>query len=260
MKDLTEISGLPIAVDEEGRLHFSGGLPEVTPAVRRLQDMREVMADPTAGGQDELYFMYRDVGFPEERNRLHDSGLRYDITVIRPGTVGAEFIKTAGHYHPIVPGAAVTFPEVYEVLSGVAHYLLQKVDETGLVAEDVVLVEARPGDKVIVPPNYGHITINPGNEPLVMTNLVEKDFKSVYDPIVKSRGGAYYEILEDGEPIFAENETYREVAELRIVPARPNPEAGLEKGKPLYRAGVEDPKKFQYLVRPQEFLAVMKLD
>ena len=45
------------------------------------------------------------------------------------------------------------------MLDGDAHYLLQRAQNEESVHE-VILVKATRGDKVIVPPNYGHVTIN----------------------------------------------------------------------------------------------------
>lgn len=252
---LTSLEGkaaLPLAVDPEtGRLEFRGGLPPVTPAVRTLAEMREVLEDPAAPGPDELYYMYRDVGFPQDRERLHAHGLRYDITVILPVRVGREFAKTAGHYHPDVPGANLPYPEIYEVLHGTAWYLLQRRSGDGV--SDVVLVKATPGDKVLIPPGYGHITINPGPDVLVMSNLVEKDFRSLYEPYRQRRGGAYYCVTGDGdEPRFVPNPLYGAVPSLRVVSAAPQPDLGLDPAVPLYRAAAADPSRYAYLVRPQE--------
>jgi oxalate decarboxylase/phosphoglucose isomerase-like protein (cupin superfamily) len=86
--------------------------------------------------------------------------------------MGLEFVKTYGHYHPRVnPKLRYTYPEIYEVLDGDAHYLLQRAlnDES---VDDVTLVKATRGDKVIVPPNYGHVTINPSERTLKMANWV----------------------------------------------------------------------------------------
>lgn len=253
LKDLSKVCGLPLSVDAKGVIHFSGNLPIVKPAVRRLADMREVLAEPDAKGPEELYFMYRDMGFPAEKALWQPRSLRYDVTVIPPGLIGDEFNKTAGHYHPLVPAQSVAYPEVYEVIQGVAHYLLQRPTGKGLNVDDVILVEAHPGDKVLIPPGYGHITINAGDEVLVMSNLVEATFGSVYEPFRQARGGAYYEILEDGEAVFEENEDYDDVPDLRIVAVRPRPELGLTPDRPLYVAAKENPDLFAYLVRPQDF-------
>ncbi len=149
--------------------------------VRRLIDMREVIFDQSwlAGAEDfELYYMYRDLFLSQsDKENLIGQGLRYDITIIPPNMLGLEFVKTAGHYHPLAPKSEITYPELYEVLEGEALYLLQKKD-----LSDVVAVYATAGDKVLVPPDYGHITINRSNKTLKMSNFVARDFSSRYEP------------------------------------------------------------------------------
>ena len=53
--------------------------------------------------------------------------------------------------------------------------------------KDVILVKAQQGDKVIIPPGYGHLTINASNKVLKMANWVARDFESIYSPI-KEKG------------------------------------------------------------------------
>ena len=152
------------------------------PDIRWLFDMKEVIYDKSwlAKAENiELYYMYRDLYLSNaDKDKLIDQNLRYDITIIPPRMLGVEYVKTAGHYHPIPPGGTVSYPELYEVLEGEAIYLLQKQDMS-----DVAAVYAAAGDKVLVPPNYGHITINRSNKILKMANLVARDFSSIYDPI-----------------------------------------------------------------------------
>ena len=159
------------------------------PDIRRLFDMKDVIFDQSwlAGRENfELYYMFRDLFLSRaDGEKLRDQNLRYDITIIPPGMMGCEYIKTAGHYHPQAPGSAVTYPELYEVLEGEALYLLQNED-----LSDVVAINAVAGDKVLVPPNYGHITINRSNKILKMSNFVARDFSSLYDPIKEKGGGA----------------------------------------------------------------------
>lgn len=248
-KDLGETAGLPLSLGSDGRLEFSEGLPAVEPAVRRLGDMKEVLADPEAVGPEDLYFMYRAVGFPSGAERLRLAGLRYDVTVLAPGLVGAEFNKTAGHYHPTVPGSGTGYPEIYEVISGVAHYLIQRPDPAGSI-EDVILIEARPGDRVLVPPGYGHVTINPGPGCLVMCNLVAGGFASVYEPYRGRRGAAYYEFKDGTRALFRPNLAYGEVPDLRLE--APNLRAH-QPGPSLYQDAVGEPEAFRCLTEPHHF-------
>jgi len=187
--------------------------------VRMLYDMRDVLLDKEllrTAENVELYYMFRDVYESEEDAAiLRRRGLRYDITIIPPRTLGREFVKTAGHYHPKVPGSDLTYAELYEVLEGEAHFLLQKLEADGRIS-DVVLVRARAGDKVIVPPNYGHVTINPKKETLKMANLVSRDFSSIYEPYREKGGAAYFELI-DGS--LVRNENYKELPEIRLLEA-----------------------------------------
>ena len=229
-------------------LNLNRKLADKKPDIRFLNDMKEVLYDQKWASQApnlELYYMYRGV---KKRD-----GLRYDITVIPPGMIGREFIKTAGHYHPEIEGTKITYPEVYEVLKGGAHYLLQKVDGKNFdKILDVVLIRASCGDKVVIPPGYGHITINPFAEPLVMSNFVCSNFSSVYEPVKRMEGAAYYEV--DTPDNFIKNENYTEIPDMRACDARDVPEFGLEKNIPLYSSFLANPGRFGYLAHPGDYM------
>lgn len=228
-------------------LEFGGKRRE--PDIRRLFDMREVILDQEwlkTAENFELYYMYRDLFLSRsDGERLRDQGLRYDITIIPPHMLGCEYIKTAGHYHPNIPGGGITYPELYEVIEGEALYLLQKKD-----LSDVVVVNASAGDKVLVPPDYGHITINRSNKILKMANLVARDFSSLYDPFKEKAGGAYF-FTTDG---WIKNEHNLEAAQLRRMDA---PSAGklrqlgLTKGREMYPL-IKEKGRLEFLTHPEK--------
>lgn len=254
MLDLTLASGLPIALGDDSMLVFSDPLPRVAPAVRKASDMADVWLAPDKAQEEEIYYMYRDIHLPEHEELIRASGLRYDVTVILPGKVGHEFIKTAGHYHPLKPGTRVTYPEVYEVLYGVAHYLIQRADTGSGDIVDAVLAPAEAGEKVVIPPGYGHITINPSSEPLVMSNWVAADFASEYGMIKRYRGGAYFEIDETaGAARFVPNKRHEGVAPLRSLEPRDLPTFALTGGYPMYQAFLDSPDRFRWLAEPEQF-------
>ncbi len=252
MKDLSSICYLSVSLNEDGRLSFGEGITEVTPAIRTLDDSRIVLEDREADGPGELYYMYREMCREADREGIRSRGLRYDITVIRPGKVGREYVKTVGHYHPAKPGTDYTFPEVYEVINGKAHYLFQRPgEEAG--AEEVIMIEALPGDKVLIPPNYGHITINPGDDFLVMSNWVASDFSSVYEPLEKLGGGAYFEVEVDGRAQFEANPKYSNLPPLRKVPVVELRRFDLVKEVPMYQIFLRDPDKLDFLINPEKY-------
>ncbi len=224
--------------------------------VRLAKDMKEVIIDKDwlEGNEDTgLYYMYRDLWKEGDKETIKEENLRYDITVIPPRDLGKEFVKTKGHYHPNVV-SGVSYPEIYEVLDGEAHYLLKKKSSDGV--EDVVLMKAEEGDKALIPPNYGHITINPGDSELKMANWVDRTFDSIYQDILELEGGAYYE-LKTGE--WVKNENYDNVPEMREVESTVIPELGIEKGKNMYSLIRENPENLDFLKRPQEFESLFQL-
>jgi glucose-6-phosphate isomerase len=180
---------------------WPGPLP--APSVRTVDEMRCVLADPGCAADGPLYVMYRDCALTaEDRTWLAGQHIRFDLTVIPPATLGREYVKTKGHYHP-ENTAGVGYPELYQVLAGEAHYLLQAKD-----LSDVVAVTAHAGDVVLVPPGYGHVTINPAAETLVMANLVSTRFESEYGFYEEMRGAAYSEVEGEG---WVRNARYAEV-------------------------------------------------
>lgn len=165
------------------------------PDIRTLKDLKGVLYDQewyqTVENFD-AYYMYRGV---KEKN-----GLRYDITAIPFKMFGQEYPKTKGHYHPDDYG------ELYIVLDGQAIYLLQDKK-----LSDIVVIKTNPGEIAIIPPGYGHITINPGPKDLKMANWVNPNFNSLYEPILK-KGGAAYFYTKDG---WTKNKNYGKIPKIR---------------------------------------------
>jgi len=185
-------------------------LKSLTPDIRRLSDMKEVLYDQewarTAEDRD-LYYMYRAIEQGPE--------IRYDITVIPAQMLGSEFTKTKGHDH--VGG----YQEVYTILEGEAIFFFQKDSNDDGIVEDVVAIKAKKGAFVTVPIGYAHITINPGDQDLKLANWMDKDVKSDYKPILERKGGSYF-YTTDG---WIKNTNYKSVPELRFA----EPEKSLPK-------------------------------
>jgi len=228
------------------------------PEVRTLEEMTEVIFNKhflaNANMDTELYYMFRDVSKDEaDENRITELGLRYDVTIIPSSTLGVEFVKTVGHYHPCPPDSKLTYPEIYEVLEGEAHYLLQKREETQGVERitDVIVVKARKGDKVILPPDYGHVTINPSEATLRMANWVARAFSAIYEPIKKSGGAAYFE-LTTGE--FIKNDQYEDVPDIRFLKPEDTWPKDLELGKcsEMYEL-LKEPETLEFLINPDRW-------
>ncbi len=236
-------------------MFYEDFIKDRTPDIRYLSDMKEVIFDQEWLRHQtenlELYYMYRDLGFGEkEKEKIHRNNLRYDITIIPPLTLGKEFVKTAGHYHSYF-SVHLSYPEIYEVLSGEAYYLMQYLIENDSV-RDVYFVYAAKGDKVIIPPNYGHFTINPGKDNLVMANWICRECTSSYQEVRKKGGACYFAFSEDGEVVWKANSNYKKIPSLRKLPPTNFRNFGLEKDKEMYSL-VHDIEKLDFLVQPTKY-------
>jgi glucose-6-phosphate isomerase, archaeal len=186
---------------------WDGPLPE--PQVRMAEDLRAVLAERSCTIKGPAYFMYRDLArSDEDHDWLRNQNLRYDVTVIPSLDLCGEYVKTKGHYHPDNP-QGTGYPEIYEILEGSAEYLLQDK-----ALSDAVVVTAGKGDVVLIPPGYGHVTINPGIATLVMANIVSTAFESIYMDYENLQGAVYYRMERQG---YVENARYLVHPQLRHI-------------------------------------------
>lgn len=173
-------------------------------ASRTHEKMKDVLMSFDASGPAIHYYMIR--GGSKKRN----------VTVLETGTVGGEYIKTYGHYH------LGNLDETYWFVQGTGVVLQQKLvdpsDPTRV--EEFKAIVVKPGDSCYMPPGYGHLILNTGNEWMVMVDdsPVEgaDDSASMpghadYEMVKQMRGFAYYVVEKDGAPALAPNPLYKEV-------------------------------------------------
>lgn len=234
--------------DSEKKLYFNG--VELTPAVRTLGDLESVLVDKAFFILNDKkrvqYYMFHGITRKEDFGLFKDPGLQpdleFDITIIPALELGREFNKTLGHYHPKSP-AGTRYPEIYEVLDGEGHFLLQRLDEKSGMVDDVLLVRAKKGDKVVVPQGYGHVTTNPGIKTLVSANITGV-FKSEYDPLRLKEGAAYFEFIDDS---LVPNERYESLPMVKTIDAMDLPLNQQFDGDNIYAQFIEETRKFDFL-------------
>ncbi|MBN2122175.1 glucose-6-phosphate isomerase [Candidatus Micrarchaeota archaeon] len=172
----------PFKLELIGRIVHKDGQP-LPFSTRKVSDLEDVLLEPKRAGPEGIaYYMFREV---------HRHGnLRYDLTVIPPRMFGEEFVKTYGHYHPEAkPG--LSFPELYQILNGEAIFIMQSQRRDG--SFDCIISKCKNGDVLFVPPNYGHVMVNPNpSSTLVSANIVSDSFSSEYEEYKENRGAAYY--------------------------------------------------------------------
>jgi glucose-6-phosphate isomerase len=173
-------------------------------AARTHEKMSDVLMTPDAVGPAIHYYMVR--GGSKKRN----------ITILEPGTVGSEYIKTYGHYH------IGNLDETYWFLSGEGVVLQQKLADPASpeIVEEFKAIRVKAGDSVYMPPGYGHLMVNTGAKWLVMEDDSPVDGAddsasmpghADYEAVKKMRGFAYYVVERDGIPALVANTLYSEV-------------------------------------------------
>ena len=262
LRDLSSIAGLDIKFDtESNRLVFGPDVLQIEPTVRYLHDMRDVLLNSDAREPREVYYAYRGVCRKGDEELLEKLGLRYDLVVVPPGRIAREYAKTAGHGHEIMAGSCRTYPEIYFVLVGTAHYLLQKIrwsnEKAKPEVEDAYCVIARSGDVIFIPPDYEHVTINTGGETLIVGNWVGTNFKSVYERLERNRGACYYLINEAGKMQVLPNHNYSLTGELSFRRPQYYLSTGFTKGEPAYQTVTNAPEKFGYLCGEGQYLEIL---
>ena len=263
--DLQKISGLPIVFDEKNLvLEFQGDFPFIKKSERRLDELRPYLKNPEAKnarpndcsvgrGPDSVYYVWRYAHLKNGDEKIKAHNLRYDLTLIPPRKIDGEFAKTAGHFHKNKTGTNLPYPEIYEVLSGRAYFLIQSPGKDTKNIKAVRLIEAGPGEKVLVPPDFsGHTTINVFSEPLIIANWISDDAIYDYESYKNNHGASYY-FLDNGDLIdIVKNPNYDSVPEIKKIRVKERTEFGLTKGRPLYSL-VNNLDNLRFLNYPEEF-------
>ncbi len=225
----------PLKIELVGSALFVNG-GQHPRSVRTMAQMRKVLmgnADET--DTKDAYYMYRNVYVSDD--------IRFDITIIPAAEIKGECAKTFGHYHP-GSEAGPQYPEVYQVLRGSAAFIMQKKNRNGSV--DAIIVNADEGDVVLLPPGYGHVSVNRGEGTLILANLVCDRFESLYGEYEENRGAAYY-YLKGGEVV--QNTNYIVQKSERLSPAQLNERYGFS-SKDLLGEFHAEPKRFGFLKKP----------
>jgi len=229
-------------------IRLRGSLADKRPIVRRLSDLRPVLFDrDSCAGMDPnlpVYEIYRDMCHGEGQSILAKNGLRYDVTVMPPLLLGEEYTKTLGHYHQPC-GEAGSHPEIFEVLEGEAHFLLQKPVRPEFL--EVSCLAAKEGEKVLIPSDRGHVMINASSGRLVTGNLISKSCVQTYAKYMERRGAAFY-VLSGGR--LVRNPCYPEMPEIRPLKADTT---FLEVRLGLVEAFLKNPDWYRFLNGPDKF-------
>jgi glucose-6-phosphate isomerase len=213
---------------------------------RRLAEVRATLADPEASGPDRLYTIYMDICRAEDHTALVGQSLLYGAVVYNHGCIGRERLRSQGHRHSRKPGTELRYSEVYDFWAGHGFVYLQK--ECDPVVTRALLVPVGPGDKVVVPLGWVHLTVASDHEPLVFGAWCAREGRLEYSEL-RALGGPAHFVLADGEVVV--NPRYAAVADVEVVAPNDLPLLGVPNNLPIYRAWQESPGLFDFLPQPE---------
>ncbi len=178
-------------------------------SIRELSGNKPVLKNPDSSGPDPVYWVFPEISSNEWAN----------MTVIVPGLYGDEYPKTFGHYH------GVDVHETYHLIEGDGILQLQKKKIVGgkwveNEVEEVFLVRAKPGEELLITPEYGHSWSNVGKGPLIsFDNWRSGHTPSDYEIIEKLQGLSYYLVEDNGEIKAIPNPKYNNPPEPQWISA-----------------------------------------
>lgn len=251
MRDLSRIAGVNLALTDDWKLLFGEPMSSIRESVRQIDSLAAVWMNPTVHGERDIYRVYWGSYRAADKTIFQRYKLDHAYVVLFPGCYGQEYAKTQGHYHPPVAGKSASSPELYKVLHGHGCFLLQRSSPPYSKIDDVVLVEVSPGDVFHVAPDYGHLTVNWSNEPLVFEAFLAADLTAITEPYRVRRGGTHYVVRGAAGPEVIPNERYKALPPLRRRSSFQDWEETWD--ELLYPRVVHHPENFVFLLDPSQF-------
>lgn len=255
--DLSAISGLPMRLDQVGNLIFDSEVLVEEYRLRVFDELTPVYLDEqSCRGNQVAYEMFNGVNLQKDQDRVGGLPVRYELTLFPALKIGREYVKTLGHIHVPEIRSGIDHPEICEVLVGRAHFFFMKGNLDEASPDEAFFIEVRAGQKMIIPPGYDHLTINPGPGPMLFSDVVSRDVRGNYERMKAARGAVYLEVEENGVPAFIPNPHYRSYPLLQQKYTREFANLSLTIHKPLYSAFVETcAQDWEFLWRPELFHA-----
>jgi oxalate decarboxylase/phosphoglucose isomerase-like protein (cupin superfamily) len=142
--------------------------------------------------------------------------------VILPGDWGKQLPTTTGHYHLPVEGSAslTPSPDFYQLISGDIMAILQRETKKGT---EILVLQPRVGEWVLIPGEYAHSVVNIGKEPAVFANICVRTPHLTYEPILERKGMGVYVVRNslDGTVQIIKNPNYEQIASVAMATSQP---------------------------------------
>lgn len=218
------------------------------PELRHLDAIRASLRDPGCLGPDVVYSIVMDTGQRVDQGDLTQRNLLYGAVIYNAGQLGDEPIRSQGHVHKVSPSCQSSTPEVYEIHSGVGIVYMQESSNDNPGRQ--FAVTAHPGQIVVVPPGWAHMTVSADPEqPLAFGAWCVRDFGFEYAAVRAHNGLAWLPVLQNNKVVWQKNLSYNS-CELTEKEPRRYDELSIEVGLPIYSQYQKDRSRFDFVKNP----------
>ena len=170
-----------------------------------IDDIREQLLNKELDCPEVFYTKYKQI---DTNNLFADKKLKLNIYVIKSNLAGIEFVKTRAT-------RCGKYPRIFEVLYGSTTMLLQKYKSPK--ENRVVRIQAKKGDKVIVPAGYDFVATNPRQSTTLILAEIMNIKASPRVTLDDNSGIAYYVIRKNAKQEIVRNPNDKIVNELEKV-------------------------------------------
>ncbi len=222
MIDLSDVSGLPIFLDEEtGEIHYDSCITCQQYYDVVLSEIIPVLLNKYLKYPEQIYRHFKKIVMSEDIDYMGDE-FTYDIVKIPYGLLGIEFIKTHIYYSARIEGKFSCF---VEVLNGELTLVLQKNSDEqeyyafNTLVDEIKIIKLQKGDRAAIPTGYLYTFINTGTSQAIASIVVKSNLAKIdYTMLNKEKGLAFYIISKNARLEVVANPKYR-------VLERPKPRA-----------------------------------
>ena len=153
--------------------------------IRSAEHLRPFLEDPDSEASGIVSVIYQHLCPQSDARLWQRAGLRYGMTVLRPGCLGREWVKTAGHYRS--PASV----EMMEIVLGSGIVLVQTPAPDGGL-EQVTCVKLQSRSVVVIPPRSARVLVNTGTGNLAVGHVASGTVRAEHEELARHRGAAYY--------------------------------------------------------------------
>ncbi|HEX9804143.1 MAG TPA: glucose-6-phosphate isomerase family protein [Candidatus Dojkabacteria bacterium] len=249
MRSLQDLSSLPIYFDEKDTILTIG--EEVLLDERERISLKSLipgLLNKALIYPVEVYEEHRNLRYAHDDEKI-GRNITYDILFLPEGLLGIEYIKSHIYYSPNGNSPGIT-STIIEVIMGSITIFLQKNATRGeldfeTTVEDVIIIDAREGEKVVLPKGYFYTFINTSESPVIISRVYRNKGIADYVSLKKEQGLSYFCIRKNARREFVKNPKYIIKKELEEKTSESTLcDTCLTSDKPLYNQLVEQTNEF----------------